>query len=554
MLRRAADRLSRWPTIALLAGAFAVVALLHLTLLELPYYWDEGGYYVPAALDFFHRWTLIPQFTNAHPPLPNVVLGLLWHVTGLHILATRLCAAAFAGAALVAVFRLGERLLSPSAGLALAVLTGAYPIWYAQSTLAHADIFAAAFTLWGFAVYFANLGHGAHLGDQNATPLPHSPLRTPLLLATLFSLAALSKETAIVEPATLAAVELFFLLRARSAETRRPHTLRLAALSFPVLPLAAWFAYHRARTGFTFGNPEFLRYNATANLTVDHVYTALRYRFIHLFLQRDIWVALLFAAVCITLLPERRKGLLPHTRILATGAVLVFANWVAFSVLGGALLTRYLLPMYPLILLANLAVWRARTARWPLIAAATTALFVSAWWINPPIAFAPEDNLTYRDMIVVHQQAAHFIEQQYPHATVLTAWPMAADLFRPELGYVKTPFRVSPVENFTAPELIAAARRPGDFDTAVVFTTHYIAPSLEHYLQSHPNSVRGRDFERNRDLTPEEVARMLHGTVVWKTDLHGEAAAVLRFDRSYEATLRSGPTLPSQPHNPLPAR
>ena len=29
------------------------------------------------------------------------------------------------------------------------VLTGLYPIWFAQSSLAHADIFAAACTLWG---------------------------------------------------------------------------------------------------------------------------------------------------------------------------------------------------------------------------------------------------------------------------------------------------------------------------------------------------------------------------------------------------------------------
>ena len=33
------------------------------------------------------------------------------------------------------------------------------------------------------------------------------------------------------------------------------------------LPLAAWYAYHCCKTGFLFGNPEFLRYNAQANLS-----------------------------------------------------------------------------------------------------------------------------------------------------------------------------------------------------------------------------------------------------------------------------------------------
>ena len=57
------------------------------------------------------RWS--PKFTNAHPPLPNITFGLLWHVTGYHILATRLCVSAFAAAALLAVFRLTQNLTLP---------------------------------------------------------------------------------------------------------------------------------------------------------------------------------------------------------------------------------------------------------------------------------------------------------------------------------------------------------------------------------------------------------------------------------------------------------
>src|SRR5208282_2258194 len=51
---------------------FVVVYLSHYTLLRLPYFWDEAGYYIPAAWDFFRTGTLIPQttVTNAHPPLP----------------------------------------------------------------------------------------------------------------------------------------------------------------------------------------------------------------------------------------------------------------------------------------------------------------------------------------------------------------------------------------------------------------------------------------------------------------------------------------------------
>lgn len=516
----AAQRLTRLPNFVLWLLAFAAVSLAHLTLLHLPYYWDEGGYYVPAALDFYRRWTLIPQFTNAHPPLPNVVLGLLWHVFGFHILVTRLTAAAFAAAALVAVFRLAGRFASPAAAATVTLLTATYPIWFAQSTLAHADIVAAAFTLSGFVLYF----------DQQQTT------RRLFLIATVFSLAALSKETAICEPAALAALELYLLWKDPAKRTE--HFRWLVSLSFPVLPLICWYVYHHHKTGFTFGNPEYLRYNATANFTVAHLWLALRYRAIHLFLQRDIWLPILFGAACL-FLPRRADITRSLTRAaLRTIAVLVVANWIFFSVLGGALLTRYLLPVYPLLLLVCVDTWCTRTARWPLLGALTTAAFISAWWINPPVSFAPEDNLTYRDMIVVHQRAVEYVAQHYPHATVLTAWPVSADLSRPDLGYTSFPIRVTQIDDFSFDEVWKAAEHPGDFDTAIVITTHYMSPSLKRYLANHPNSPRGTEFARNRDLSPQDVARLLHGTVMAQWDQNGELAAVLRFPRSYDAALR----------------
>jgi hypothetical protein len=302
------------------------------------------------------------------------------------------------------------------------------------------------------------------------------------------------------------------------------------------VPLASWFAYHRLRTGFTFGNPEYLRYNATANLTAGHILTSLHYRFVHLFWQRNIWLPIVLALACL-LLPRRLKeetnSLSNET--LRTIGLLIAANWLAFSVLGGALLTRYLLPIYPLILLVCVSIWRTRL--WPLLAALTAAAFISALWLNPPTSFAPEDNLTYRDMIVVHQEAVSYVAQNYPDATVLTAWPVAADLFRPDLGYTDHSIKVTPIDNFSAAEIRKAAQEPDHYDTAIVFTTHYVSPPFLHYLLTHPDTVRGRDFARTRDLMPAEIAAMLGGRIVWKDNINGEWAAVLRFNRSYEARL-----------------
>ena len=514
-------RFAALPWLVLFGLFFVALALSHLTLLRLPYYWDEGGYYVPAALDFYHRFTLIPEFTNAHPPLPNVILGTLWHLTGLSILTTRLTVCAFAAAALVAVFRLSERLTTVSVAVAVTLLTAVYPIWFAQSTLAHADIFAAAFTLSAFALYL---------------PLERgSEGRGLIWVAVLFSLAALSKETAIVEPAILAAIELVLLLRSRG---KGEHLWRLLALSFPVIPLAGWYVYHHHKTGFTFGNPEYLRYNATANFTIAHISLSIYYRALHLFWQRNIWLAILLAFACL-FLPNRRSseaGRFTPDVLRAIG-LLVAGNWLAFSVLGGALLTRYLLPVYPLILLVCVSIWREKLRQWPALVVVTAAAFIAAIWLNPPTSFAPEDNLTYRDMIVVHQEATSYIAQHYPDATVMTAWPAAEELFRPDMGYVTQRIKVYPLENFTNAEIQKAAQAPGKFDTALVFTTHYTSPALERYLLKHPNTKRGREFAEDRDLRPSEIAAILHGEIVFEDSRNGEWAAVIRFSRSYEAQL-----------------
>lgn len=501
---------------------FAAVVVSHLTLLRLPYFWDEGGYYIPAALDFYNTGQLIPHFTNAHTPLPNMLIGTLWHLVGVHILATRLLVCGFAAGGLLAVFRLAQRLVDPAVAVAVTVLTGVYPIWFAQSTLAHADIFAAAFTLWALALYLTSQG-APTLGRQ-------------LTVATLFSLAALSKETSILQPAALGALELFLLVRDRgNTALRRQHLGWIAALAFPLLPLVAWFCYHHHVTGFTFGNPEYFRYNATANLTAGHILQALRYRFLHLFWQRNMWMPILFALACL-FLPRRLPGRLSHD-ILRTIGVLVAANWFAFSILGGALLTRYLLPIYPMVLLVCVDVWRTRTRRWPIFAAVTAAAFISALWLNPPTSFAPEDNLTYRDMIVVDQEAIDFVAARYPDATILTAWPVAADVFRPELGYVTRPMKAVAIEDFTLPQVQKAAAEPGRYDTAIVFTTHFVTPSFRSYLMSHPDTRRGREFAATRDLSPTEIAAILGGRIVWQDDRNGEWAAVLRFDRSYDARV-----------------
>lgn len=505
------------------------IYLPHGTLLRLPYFWDEAGYYIPAALDFLHTGSLIPHstLTNAHPPLPSILLAAWWWISGFTPWTTRTFICMVSAAALLGLFRLARSVAGNAVAAAVTILTALYPIWFTQSTLAHADIFAAAFTLWALSFYLE--------------PYGSSERRNYIAVAVLFSLAALSKETAIITPGALALWEFVRLLTEGKASKEFPGAPSwrwITALLTPILPLALWYAYHYHQTGFIFGNPEFLRYNASANFTPLRVLLSLWHRAVHLTLHMNMYVPVL-CTVAVLLMPRRPDETLPPIRkpLLPTLLVIVLGNAFAFSILGGALLTRYLLPVYPLILLVCVCIWKERLQRWVWLAVLTGVAFFAAQHINPPYAFAPEDNLTYRDMIVLHQQAIHILETRFPGATVLTAWPATTELEHPELGYVHHPLKIAPVDNFSPAEMEKAATDPGTYDTALIFSTKWTPPPGHFNLSRSSQGSDTRFFDFHNDVTPAQAAIILHGEIVWQASRNGEWAAVLHFPRVVEASL-----------------
>src|SRR3982074_3020215 len=94
----------------LFALFFAGLTLLHAPLLRLPYFWDEAGYYVPAARDLFLTGSLIPHTTqsNTHPPLVLAWLALWWKCFGYTPLVARSAMVVGAAFSLTGVFRLAE--------------------------------------------------------------------------------------------------------------------------------------------------------------------------------------------------------------------------------------------------------------------------------------------------------------------------------------------------------------------------------------------------------------------------------------------------------------
>jgi 4-amino-4-deoxy-L-arabinose transferase-like glycosyltransferase len=524
-----------FPTWMIFPVIFAALYASHFSLLRLPYYWDEAGYYIPAAWDFFRTGSLIPFTTvsNAHPPLPSIYLALWWKAAGFSPEVTREAVLLVASLGLLAVWRLASQ-LTGSAAVAFwtVVLTALYPVWFAQSTLAHADIFAAACTLWGL-VYA--------LPDKE---------RNPRAAMLWFALAALSKETAIAVPLTLAFLNVAEGLR---AGTGRNGLWREAGwLVLSCVPLAGWYAWHYAKTGFVFGNPGFFEYNAEMTMVPVRILAAFGHRVLHLTAHMNMFVPCLLTLAALMLKP--RLNAEGHARAPISKRALwrilfvLLANAAMFSVLGGALLTRYLLPMYPLVLVVMVSTFYCRVPLWQGLAVFSAAAFLVGLFVNPPYRFAPEDNLAYARLITLDMSGIAELNKRYPGATVLSAWPVTDELTKPELGYVKQPYAVDKVDDFTAPEVDRAAAEAGKYSAALVFSTKYDPPSILLSLGPRSEKLDERYFGLHHDLPPEKIAARLNGMLTWEREDHGMWIALIGFSRDAKA-CRS-----SKEPRPLPTR
>ena len=507
------------------AVVLAAIFLLHAALLGLPYFWDEAGYYIPAARDLLLTGSVIPHSTpsNAHPPLVMAYLACGWKLAGYSTVVTRSLMLLVAAFALLGVFRLARRVANSQVAIAATVCTALYPVFFAQSTMAHVDLAAAGLTLWGLQAYLGGRWRGA---------------------AVWFSLAVLAKETAALAPLALLAWDLVcpwagrvFRLQLCLPERRGR---RAASLLTPVAVLTFWYVFHYLRTGYVFGNPEFFRYNVRSTMSALRILLALGMRVWQVIGYMHLWVLTFLLGWAMTR-PAVRDQDSERSRIdvpvQCVFGALILVYVAAMAIVGGAVLARYMLTVVPLVVIVAVSTLWRRVRRWPVLVAAVCVAFVAALFLNPPYGFSPEDNLAYREYVLMHQDAESFLEMRYPAARVLTAWPGSDEISRPYLGYVTRPMQVVRIEDFTAEEVLGAAQERARFDVALVFSTKYepVAPPLGHWRTW--ERLKKRFFGFHRDLPPEIAAQLLGGRVVFTAASRGQWVAVIELERTMDAKL-----------------
>jgi hypothetical protein len=498
---------------------FAGLFLSHIPLLRLPYFWDEAGYFIPAARDLFLTGSLIPHSTlsNAHPPLVMAWLALWWKCIVYTPIVTRTAMLLIAAFALTGVWRLARAVATKSVALASVVCTALYPVFFVQSSLAQLDVMAAALTIWGLVRYVEGRRGWA---------------------LVFFALAPVAKETALITPLALFALEMVSsMIPVGGASTRAERSiLQKASLLLCALPIALWLAYHQHETGYLLGNPEYLRYNLGATLTPLRVLIAFLIRLCQLLVYLNMFVLTFGAAYALTRPALREKDgaerppIAAHVQLIL--ATVILANLLLLSIAGGAMLARYFVPIYPLVILVCVSALRRRVRFWKWWIAAACAAFLFALVTPPPYRIAPEDTLLYRDFVMLHKRAADSISARFPHARVLTAWPASGELTLPHLGYVQQPVRVAmQLENFSEREMLRAAKAAGQYDVVLLFSTKWEPPSPLFAALLFGKALHERFFDYHKDVTPQRASELLGGRIVEEYNRHNEWVAIIAIEK-----------------------
>jgi hypothetical protein len=295
------------------------------------------------------------------------------------------------------------------------------------------------------------------------------------------------------------------------------------------VPLAVWTLYYHHQTGFWTGNAEYLQFNLYSTLSPGRIFWTLLRRLYEVFLGGFNWLLVVGAALGVWW--ERKQGRRgtetqrQSSDFFMMAAGLIAAYIVMLSLVGGAVLPRYLLPIVPLVILAAVAlVWRVPKALARATCGCTLACFVAAWFINPPYPFPYEDNLAYADFIRLHQDAARYLESRSSGERILTAWPATDELGRPFLGYVRHTLRTVPLEGFTARGFEKVS--PDGFDLLYVYSRKWEPPN--NWLPRVPVFLRAqeRHFGYAPQVSDEELVSRYQLRLLQRFERRGQWARI----------------------------
>ena len=459
------------------APLFAV----HLPLLTLPFYWDEQGQFIPTALDLLRSgaWVAHSTIPNVHPPGVEAYLVVCYKLAGFSIPVTRVAMLLLAAVGLLITFLLAIELTQGTEGFPAflpPLFLVASPLFYTQSMMAQLDMPAMVFTALALLLF----------------------IKKNYAFAAAASVAlVLSKETGLVVPLV------FFLILAFRRDLKRA-----AFFVVPAIALAAWLIVLRRATGYWLGDPGFAHYNVGYALHPARMALTFARRIYYLFFGEFRWIGTL------ALLLTARKHQLFHKPEWKAAIAVAVGTIVLVSVLGGAELERYIVPVLPIFYIAVALALTFLPKWWSVTATATLVigLIANLFW-NPPWPFPYENNYAMVDFVRLQQTGAEFAELSLPGSTIATAWPYTAALRNPDYGFVHRKLKVVETGDFHASSI--SALPANSFDALITFTRTW---EPENPVMSNPLVKRflARFYDWAPDITADECRKLgLQEVISW---------------------------------------
>jgi hypothetical protein len=449
---------------------FSLILLaLHTQLLGLPYFWDEQGQFIPTALDLLRHgwWVARSTLPNVHPPGLEMYLVVWYKLLGYSIPATRVAMLTVAGASLTFTFLLAIELSRETEGAPAFIpplLLLVSPLFYTQSMMAQLDMPAMVLTVLALLLFVRNNMAGAAVAC------------VPLVL---------TKETAVIVPVVFS-----LLLLARKDYK---HAMYFVPSG---LALAGWLVLLHAKTSYWLGNPGFAHYNVGYALHPVRALFSIVRRLYYVFFAEFRWIG---TAILIATAHKTRAFGTEGWRVTL---LVSLATLLLVSLLGGAELERYLLPVLPVFYIAvSIGICCLRRPMAIVVTAAIVlGLVINLFW-NPPYPFPYENNYAMVDFVKLQQVAAEYAETRLRGHVIATAWPFSESLRNPDYGYVSHKLKSVETRDFHLASIRALP--PTSFDTLIVYTRTWMPQSG---VISIPfvRSFLTRFYEWERPITAEE--------------------------------------------------
>ncbi|NTV23568.1 MAG: hypothetical protein HGA85_04295 [Nanoarchaeota archaeon] len=415
---------------------FSLVFSMKLDAASLPYSWDALGPDIPSVYINMARngFNLLSgDVIFLHPPLPYLLGAASYLIFGEQPISIGILMLIASSVTLFFTYKIGELVYSKQAGALAALSLFLMPLFFSHSALSLA--FNLVVPLHVMAVYFT---------------LKHDLWKFTAAASAI----ALSREMDMI---TVLVLAIFWL---------RQKNKRHLALAIPFAVSFSWMVYVKLVYGSMI-HPSFFRLFAPISIALLDNFVA---RSTEFFVNQGR-----FAVIGVILVSQYFQAKKPaiESQFEYISLVLILSALAIFSFIG-SFLPRYLLPFYPLIfLLAFGGVSKYKSSFYPgALFIFLSIIFISGWHgtRDLPAGWLLETNMEYADMVKTHQEAAAYIQDNFPNALVATCWPMTTELSDNMFGYVDQKVQVT--DNLQDPnvDIIYYSRQSNCYD-------HKISPS-----------------------------------------------------------------------------